>query len=284
MSTRSISITGARGGHGASTVAATLALYAAGHQPTTLVAPDLESMAALLGVAVPSEGAQDVAVTPTLTLARSVSTASSEFVVIDRGSRPDAPQSPEVAERYIVVRGPCYLALRSLVAHPGEPYDGVILMVEAGRSLRAADVAQVLEVPVVAEIGWSAAVARAIDAGILPGRHHQLRDLAALRSLAVTPPRLPSHRPPTTHPTRTRSTPVPTLPTHPNPFTLTPTPSESGTDLPCPLFQRTRRSRRPWRDAHRPWWRDRTGVRPPGGPKRAQHRETASGGGRLLPG
>ena len=40
----------------------------------------------------------------------------SEFVVIDRGSRPDAPQSPEVAERYIVVRGPCYLALRSLVA------------------------------------------------------------------------------------------------------------------------------------------------------------------------
>jgi hypothetical protein len=248
MSRRTISITGARGGHGASTVAAALALYGAGHQPTALVAQDLGSMAALLGVAVPRHGAEDVAVTPTLTLSRSAPAASSELVVMDSQNRLEAPHSPEGGERYVVVRGPCYLALRSLLAHPGAPYDGVIVVTEPGRSLRAYDVAQVLEVPVVAEIGWSAAVSRAVDAGVLPGRLHHLRDLAALRPLAFTPPRIPRHRPSTTHPTPTCSTPVPPPPT---PFPPSPSPSDSGTDLPCPLLQRTRRSRRPVRGAHR---------------------------------
>jgi hypothetical protein len=52
--------------------------------------------------------------------------------------------------------------------------------------------------------------------------------------------------------------------------------------LPCPLLQRTRRSRRPWRGAHRPWWRDRPPRRPP--PPRAPAivpGRTADMGGRL---
>src|SRR5436190_973423 len=59
--TRTIVITGARGGHGASTVAATLALFAAEEEPTTLVTHDRAEMIALLGLPGPhGDGGVDV--------------------------------------------------------------------------------------------------------------------------------------------------------------------------------------------------------------------------------
>lgn len=96
--------------------------------------------------------------------------------------------------RWLVVRGPCYLSLRAAVEHHWA--DGVILLVEPGRSLSAADVADVLGVPVVAQIPVEPAVARVIDAGLLLGR---LRRLSAFRSLAqlVRAP-WPCERPSTT--------------------------------------------------------------------------------------
>src|SRR5687768_14326621 len=131
MSTRTISISGARGGHGASTVAAALALHAARHDPTELIAHDPEGMAALLGLAAPPPDDAPLTIAPQLDLGRRAGSCPA-LVVIDTKSRLEAPQSHEADEHYIVVRGPCYLALRSLVrAEPGS-YDGVILVNEPG--------------------------------------------------------------------------------------------------------------------------------------------------------
>lgn len=68
----------------------------------------------------------------------------------------------------LVVR-PCYLALRRAVAAPIRP-SGVILVGDHERSLGRADIEDVLGVPVRAEVPWDAAVARAVDAGVLGRR------------------------------------------------------------------------------------------------------------------
>ena len=47
--TRTITFTGARGGHGTTTVAAVVALHAARTAPTVLVSPDTDAACALLG-------------------------------------------------------------------------------------------------------------------------------------------------------------------------------------------------------------------------------------------
>jgi hypothetical protein len=47
---------------------------------------------------------------------------------------------------------------------------GVVLLAEPGRALTRADVAEVVGVPVVAEVALDPAVARAVDAGLLPVR------------------------------------------------------------------------------------------------------------------
>src|SRR5207302_996364 len=66
MTSRTISLTGARGGHGTTTIAAALALFAAGHQRTALVSSD-PSTAALIGVAWSGDDSV-IEVTPTLAL------------------------------------------------------------------------------------------------------------------------------------------------------------------------------------------------------------------------
>ena len=59
---------------------------------------------------------------------------------------------------------------------------GVVLLAEPGRALTRADVAEVVGVPVVAEVALDPAVARAVDAGLLPVRLP--RGLAALAHVA----------------------------------------------------------------------------------------------------
>jgi hypothetical protein len=228
---RTIIVTGAGGGQGASTVAAALALFGAREQPTELVTHDADEMTALLGLTGTVQPQTPTAVTPQLDLVGEKASGRSRLVVIDAGRSPDAAETPDEAERYVVVQGPCYLALRRLVRAEPDRYDGVILVNEPGRSLRAADVAEVLGVPVVAEVAHHPAVARAIDAGLLPARIDRLQPLSALRVLALAPPRRNARR----HaPAVTR--------TRPPALTSTPgrterSPEESSKDLPCPLFR-----------------------------------------------
>ena len=135
-----VTVAGARGGHGTSTTAAVLALFLAGHAPTNLVAADPDSGAALLGV--PSGGGRlaPLDVTPTLRLTPEVDHGA-ERVVIDAGTLADCSRSERSDGLLLVVlRGPCYLALRSLLTYTGRPADGVILVHEHGRSLGCHDV------------------------------------------------------------------------------------------------------------------------------------------------
>ena len=267
--TRTIRISGARGGHGASTVAAALALFSARHQPTALVAHDPADMAALLGVAPPEAEDAVVPVAPDLELGRRVGVAPG-LVVVDAGSRLEGPQRRDGDEEYVVVRGPCYLALRSLMVAQAGRYDGVILVNEPARSLGASDVAEVLGLPVVAQVTQHPAVSRSVDAGVLPSRIHRLAALGPLRPLALAPPRRAASRY-----ALTASAPVPEPTGHRHPTGPEQAPEESGTDLPCSLFSE--------HGGRRPGRATRIGV--VGGqvrcplrrPWRARHRETPAG-------
>jgi len=73
------------------------------------------------------------------------------------------------AARSLLITRACYLSLRRAVRAPLRP-SGVVLLAEPGRALTRADVAEVVGVPVVAEVAVDPAVARAVDAGLLPVR------------------------------------------------------------------------------------------------------------------
>ena len=96
-------------------------------------------------------------------------TAEPGMVVVDAGTG-EAPPAMRAASAHdvLVVRG-CYLALRRAAAL-SRPPSGIVLVCEPGRALRRADVEQVIGAPVVAELDWDPAVARAVDAGLLATR------------------------------------------------------------------------------------------------------------------
>jgi hypothetical protein len=68
----------------------------------------------------------------------------------------------------LVVR-PCYLALRRAVAAAVRP-TGIVVVGEPGRALEPNDIAEVVGAPLVAVVHHDAAVARAVDAGLLGAR------------------------------------------------------------------------------------------------------------------
>lgn len=92
-------------------------------------------------------------------------------VVADCGSGPAGPGLAVAAAASVslLVLRPCYLSLRRALRAPLRP-SGVILVSEPGRSLGRSDVEDVLGVPVRAVVGIDPAVARAVDAGLLPTR------------------------------------------------------------------------------------------------------------------
>jgi hypothetical protein len=99
-------------------------------------------------------------------------------VVVDAGSRSACDEAgrhqclvEELARRgtSLLVTRACYLSLRRAVRSELRP-DAAVLVVEPGRSLDAAAVADVLGVPVTARIDLDPAVARAVDAGLLVRR------------------------------------------------------------------------------------------------------------------
>lgn len=176
MTTLNVILSGARGGHGTSTVAAAMALYAAGHADTQLVAHEPAATAALLGIATPDGAATPVNDRLTLT---DTATGTPALRVIDSPGEQGDPTEPTI--RLIVLRGPCYLALRTIVVESTSLIDGIVLVAEAGRSLTSRDVADVTGAPVVATVSISPAVARTIDAGLLVARLHSLSTLSPLR-------------------------------------------------------------------------------------------------------
>ena len=182
MTTLNVILNGARGGQGTSTVAAALALYAAGHADTHLVARDTAAVAALLGIATPTHG-ESAPVTDRLTL---VDTATGTPAIRILDSLVDDSIPPEPTVRLTVLRGPCYLALRTIVVEPTSRPDGIVLVAEAGRSLTSRDVADVTGVPVVATVSVDPGVARTIDAGLLVARLHRLSALAPIRRYVAT--------------------------------------------------------------------------------------------------
>jgi hypothetical protein len=77
----------------------------------------------------------------------------------------------EVADASLVVVRGCYLTLRRAVRAAPLPHaSGVVHVAEPGRAIGRRDVAGVLDRPVLAEVPVRAAIARAVDAGLLPTR------------------------------------------------------------------------------------------------------------------
>jgi hypothetical protein len=94
-------------------------------------------------------------------------------VLVDCGTarEPASQALLEVADVAVVVLRGCYLALRRAVHAPAlEHTAGVVLLDEPGRSLGAREIAEVLDLPVLARVPVKEAIARAVDAGVLAAR------------------------------------------------------------------------------------------------------------------
>jgi hypothetical protein len=88
-------------------------------------------------------------------------------VIVDAGV--GAPPAELVGRgRGLLVTRACYLSLRR-VAALGRP-DGIVLITEPGRKLRAADVARSVGAPIVMKVSIDPVIARAVDAGLLRSR------------------------------------------------------------------------------------------------------------------
>ena len=194
----------AKGGSGTTVVAASLALVIARSAPTLLI-DTAGDIPAALGIAEPSgPGVLDwlsspvadtaslhrlgVHAAPSLHVvargsggpitpeqwtrlgsATAATSATEPCTIIDLGTTPPPPGLEDVAEQSLLVIRPCYLALRRVVERGLTP-TGVVVVAEPGRALTAADVARSVGAPVVAQIPYDPAVARAVDAGLLAAR------------------------------------------------------------------------------------------------------------------
>ena len=90
-------------------------------------------------------------------------------IIIDAGCGIPSPDLLAHATSSLLVTRPCYLALRRAAQLSAKP-TGVVLINETGRALGKRDVEAVVGAPVIAEITFDAAIARAVDAGLLASR------------------------------------------------------------------------------------------------------------------
>ena len=188
----------AKGGSGTTVIAAALALVLSQRSATTVV--DLAGdLPAALGIAEPaSPGVRDWMASPNADAAalerlhvpvsdslQLLPTGSAQPIterwadlaaalaqrttVIDAGTGiPPAALLAAVTHNLLVTR-PCYLSLR-LAAASGVQPSGIVLVGEPGRALTARDIERAVGAPVVAELHYDPAVARAVDAGLLAAR------------------------------------------------------------------------------------------------------------------
>ncbi|HUP69956.1 MAG TPA: hypothetical protein VM142_09085 [Acidimicrobiales bacterium] len=170
---RTITITGARGGQGASTFAAALAVLAARRPPPHHADQRRARRGSRHLGHPPTDRGDTVEVTPTLTLAETPAVGT-EITVVDLA--PAATPFPRQPE------GDHYAGLRDRATWPWpaswpllRPPTASSWSSEDGRSLTARDVTEVTGVPVVATIRAGQAVARTIE-GLLLARLHHLRE------------------------------------------------------------------------------------------------------------
>lgn len=207
-----------KGGSGTTVVAGSLGLELAAFGWSVLLVDLAGDLPALLGVESGSEGLGDWLTTPEelpadslrrlerpvtsevsvlplgarrpprperIELLSDLLAASDRAVVVDAGTvgeEPDPLVSTLVdrADVAVLVVRSCYLALRRCVAAKLRA-DEVVLVEEVGRALTPRDVEEVIGVPVRVRVPVDPAVARAVDAGLLPSRRpRSLRRLAAL--------------------------------------------------------------------------------------------------------
>jgi hypothetical protein len=90
-------------------------------------------------------------------------------IIVDAGCGLPSPDLLAQASSSLLVTRPCYLSLRRAAQLSVSP-TGIVLITETGRALGKHDVEAVIGAPVVAEIGFDAAIARAVDAGLLASR------------------------------------------------------------------------------------------------------------------
>lgn len=161
---RSIAFTQAKGGQGTSTVAATVAIMAALNVRVLLVTEDVREMLALLGTSIwPGDSEHVIDVNSTLTVCSYDAfdwNMAADLAVFDN------PGTEVMFDRGYLVTRACYLALAK-AARTSRGWDGIVLVNEPGRALRANDVADALGSRVVAEVDYDPAIARAIDAGLM---------------------------------------------------------------------------------------------------------------------
>jgi len=87
-------------------------------------------------------------------------------IIVDAGCGLPSPDLLAHASSSLLVTRPCYLSLRRAAQLSVSP-TGIVLINEAGRALGKHDVEAVIGAPVVAEIDFDSAIARAVDAGLL---------------------------------------------------------------------------------------------------------------------
>ena len=90
-------------------------------------------------------------------------------IIVDAGCGLPSPDLLANASSSLLITRPCYLSLRRAAQLSVSP-TGIVLINEAGRALGKHDVEAVIGAPVVAEIDFEAAIARAVDAGLLASR------------------------------------------------------------------------------------------------------------------
>lgn len=185
--TVTINLIGARGGQGTSTTAAALALLAARRgRRVELITDTPDTMRALLGLPDAPGDAEAVDVVPGLTL-RSTPSGAGSLAIYDAGALAGAHDAAELLQ-VAVLRGPCYLSLRATVDLVRRGIDTIVIVREAGRSLTRGDVASITGLDIAAETHTSPAVARAIDAGVLPATIGRLAELNPLERWLDTLP------------------------------------------------------------------------------------------------
>jgi len=93
-------------------------------------------------------------------------------VVVDAGLvAAGDPAVPLVASacRSLLVTRACYLGMRRMARAPLTP-SGIVLVSEPGRALSRREIEHTVGAPIVADVPFDPAVARAVDSGLLAGR------------------------------------------------------------------------------------------------------------------
>jgi len=158
-----IEFIGVRGGHGTTTVALAAAATLATRGPTRLATHDRRSLCATVGIAhdgLPIPLADNLDLVDGLdgdvydagTLEHYLD--DEPFPDFCRDRRDSAPEPLRIA----VLRGPDYLGVRTLCAHPDAQLDGVVVINEPGRALDPRDVEHVCGRAVIAVVVGALAV------------------------------------------------------------------------------------------------------------------------------